>query len=116
MADVDQSLASWIPLPVEVLVPRDEPQERPLQKCPRVRLVSCALVDPQHGGGVDGRLDHARRLAMVGGMRTVVCMPEVNPRKILDELRVEDDLGQQAVFPLAVEEVVQLLGGPALLV
>jgi hypothetical protein len=49
-------------------------------------------------------------------VRTVVCMPEVNPRKILDELRVEDDLGQQAVFPLAVEEVVQLLGGPALVV
>jgi hypothetical protein len=57
---------------------------------------------------VDGRLDHARGLVVAGRERAAVRLPEVDARKIRAEVRVEDDLGQEAVLPLAVEEVVQL--------
>jgi len=54
---------------------------------------------------MQGRLDYPRGLAVTGSIRATLSVPEVNPRKILAEVRVEDDLGQEAVFPLAVEQM-----------
>src|SRR5215204_2391344 len=116
MADVDQSLFPGVPLPVQILVPRREPWERPLQKRLSVRVVLGEPVDMQRGGGVDRRLDQAGGLVVAWGVGAALRVPEPDPRKVLAEVRVEDDLRQEAVLPLAVEEVVQLVGGPTLIV
>src|SRR5215217_4958857 len=63
---------------------------------------------------MQGRLDYPRGLAVTGSIQAMLSVPEVNPRKILAEVRVEDDLGQEAVFPLAVEQMGYLLDGSAL--
>src|SRR5215210_5850404 len=116
MADVGQSCILRIPLPIEVLVPRSKLRERLLQERSRMRLVPGMPVDMQYGGGVYGWLDHAGGLVVAGRVRAAVRVPEPDPRKVLAEVRVKDYLGQQAVLPLAVEEVVQLVGGPVLVV
>src|ERR687885_177677 len=101
MADIDQSLTSGISLPIEVLVPCSEPRERSLQKCSRVCLVLGVPVDVQRGGGMDGRLDHARGLAVTGHVRAALRMPEPYAWKVLAKMRIKDYLGQQPVLPLA---------------
>src|SRR5829696_8061918 len=70
----------------------------------------------QRGGGVDGWLDQAGGLAVARRVRAAVRVPELDTRKVLAEVRVKDDLRQQAVLPLAIEEVVELINGPALIV
>jgi hypothetical protein len=116
VADVDQSLFPGVPLPVQILVPRRESRERPLQKRLSVRVVLGEPVDVQRGGGVDGRLDQAGGLVVARGVGAALRVPEPDTRKVFAEVRVEDDLRQEAVLPLAVEEVVQLVGGPTLIV
>src|SRR5215217_535000 len=70
----------------------------------------------QRGGGVDRWLDHAGGFAVTRRVRAAVRVPELDTRKVLAEVRVKDDLRQQAVLPLAIEEVVELVNGPALIV
>src|SRR3954453_13984827 len=72
------------------------------------------LVDPQHGGGMSGGLDHSRGLALARIVGVATNAPEVDPREVHAEVGIVDNLGQKAVFPLALEEVLKLLHGAIL--
>ena len=109
MADVDQALPPWVPVAVEVLVPGPQLAEGVLEELSGI--FSGALVDGQHGGGVDGRKHHARGLAVPGGVRALFGFPEVGAGKIIPKARVEDDLGQKTVRPLGLEEVPEFFFG-----
>ena len=114
MADVYEPLVVRIPLAVEVLVPGLEFAEGVLEEL--FRAFPGALVDGQHGGRVDGRHHHARGFLALGGVRAFAGVPEAGPREVVAEVRVEDDLGQEAVGPLGLEEVPEFLLGASLIV
>jgi hypothetical protein len=109
MADVDQALPPWVPVAVQVLVPGPQLAEGVPEELSGI--FSGVLVDGQHGGGVDGREHHARGLAAPGGVRALFGFPEVGAGEIVPKARVEDYLRQEAVGPLGLEEVPQLLLG-----
>src|SRR5215208_7453294 len=63
---------------------------------------------------MDGWLDHPRGLPVARIVRVATNAPEVSPWEVPAEVGIVDDLGQKAVFPLALEEVPKLLHGAIL--
>jgi hypothetical protein len=99
MADVYEPLPPRVPVAVEVLVPGLE-----LAKCVPEEFLSLlpgSFVNCKHGGGVYGRHHHARGLEAFGCVRALLGVPEAGSGEVVTEARVEVDLGQEAVRPLA---------------
>jgi len=82
-----------------------------LEERPRTHAVLGALIDPEGGGGVHGRLNDTVRPEVLRGVGALVGVPQVYAGEVPAEARVEHYLRQKTVLPLGVEEVVELLDG-----
>src|SRR5215210_4491580 len=71
-------------------------------------------VHVQHRRRVDGRLYYPRSLAFAGGVGATLGVPEIYAGEVLAETGVEDYLGEEAVSPLAIEEVRDLCSSTVL--
>src|SRR5918994_5653025 len=105
---IDQTLAFGIALPVKILVPSSQLGKQTLEELLGQRLVLGMSVHVQHCRRVDGRLDDPGGLAVARGVGAALGVPEVYAGEVLAETGVEDYLGEEAVFPLAIEEMRDL--------
>jgi hypothetical protein len=85
MADVDQSFAFGIALPVKVLVPSSQLREEMPEELLGRRFVLGMPVHVQHRCCVEGRLHDPRSLAFAGGVGATLGVPEVYAGKVLAE-------------------------------
>src|SRR5215213_4327926 len=116
MANVYQTLAPGISLPVEVPMPRLQFGEGVLEELLCSGFVLGAPVDAKGGRGVDGGLDHPRGLAVFRSIRALFGVPEVGAREVVSIAGVEDQLWQETILPLGFEEVAELPRGAPLIV
>ena len=65
---------------------------------------------------MNGWLDDTRGLAVTRGVGAALGVPEVYAWEVFAEAGIEDYLRQEAIIPLAVEEVRKLPHGAALVV
>jgi hypothetical protein len=78
------------------------------------RLVLGVSVHVQYRRRVDGRLHDPGGLAFGRGVGATLGVPEIYSGEVLAEAGVENYLGEEAVVPLAIEEVRDLRGSTVL--
>jgi hypothetical protein len=93
VADIDQSLILWIPLTVEVVVPRFQFEVGVMEKIFRLCFIPGMTVDAKCSRCMHRRLDYPGGLAVFRSLGAFSGVPEVRPWKVVREAGVEDQLG-----------------------
>ena len=101
MHDEDQTPVQRTPHPAKPPMPREQFREELLQTRPKASLVA-PFPQRAHRAGGDGRLRDA------GGARCPACCPDRRPGEITRVVLPEDDVRQKSVFPLPLEQRLDL--------
>ncbi len=105
--DLDQPVVAPCPLPVQVLVPRDELRHQRTEETARVVAVAGVAIDVPDRRRMERRLHDPRRLGLLRGARGKLGSPELRPREVA-RVFCEPDVRQQAVRPLSREDPLEL--------